>query len=162
MFIQLLFQHRKWNSHICRKSQLCFARKFIYLADQTLTLPICMTFTFPKYNGSIIFAKISDRPDYKYCFDPFFSFLLGCQFSQYWTQNDTQLFCQRNLTLFHFVYYFVVWGRSQTTFTRRGRQLVQKCHFLSTFTSLKMSRQRGRWSKKAKILSSQFVSYPLD
>ena len=47
-------------------------------------------------------------------------------------------------------------------FTRRGGQVVQKCPLLSMFIPQKMSMKRGRWSRKAKIWSRQFVNGPLE
>ena len=52
-------------------------------------------------------------------------------------------------------------GSSQTTFTRRGRQVVQKYPLFVKIHSADNVNIGCRWSKKAKILSTQFVNTPL-
>ena len=49
-----------------------------------------------------------------------------------------------------------IWGRSKTTFTRRGGWVGSSK--MSTFIRQKLSTKQDRWSKKAKLLSTQFVN----
>ena len=54
-----------------------------------------------------------------------------------------------------------IWGRSITTWTRLGGQVVKKCFFLSTFRVKDVHVKVGRQSKMVKILFTQFQNGPL-
>ena len=51
--------------------------------------------------------------------------------------------------------------RSQTTFARRGRQVVQKCQIFVNIYTIENVNTGGQVVKKAKTLSTQFVNDPL-
>ena len=56
---------------------------------------------------------------------------------------------------------YVLRGCSQTTFTRRGRQVVQKCPLFANVHTIENVNGGGQVVKKIKILSAQFVNDPL-
>ena len=51
-------------------------------------------------------------------------------------------------------------GHSQTMFTRRGRQVVQKCPLFINIYTIENVNTGGQVLKEAKILSTQFVNNP--
>ena len=97
-------------------------------------------------------------------------YILSVQCCTYLLLGDVAGFCLDRVVLLYQskVFYFrsiqflkgTLRGYSQTMFTRRGRQVVQKCPLFSTFILQKVSTQGDRWSKNAKILSTQFVNDP--
>ena len=53
-------------------------------------------------------------------------------------------------------------GRSQTTFTRRGRSVVQKCPlFVNVHTVENVNAAGGRWSKKSQNIVNVVYERPL-